>query len=332
MQTRPLGNKGLQATLQATEVGLGCWQLGGGWGGAWDDNIAQQTLHAAYDAGVRFFDTADVYGENGGDSERSVGKFRQSHPDIVIATKLGRAEGLYPDNYTEEGLRAATLRSIERLGVERLDLTQLHCIPPAALRDGRVFDWLRRQRDEGLIGAFGASVESVEEGFICLEQEELTSLQVIFNIFRQKPAEELLPAAQEKGVGIIVRLPLASGLLTGKLDKNSVFGEGDHRSYNREGASFNVGETFAGIRFERGVELSEALRAYVPEGMSMVQMALRWILDHDAVSVVIPGASSPQQAAANAIPAGLPPLSPELHRQLRTFYEQEVKQEIRGPY
>lgn len=326
MKTRTLGNQG----LEATEVGLGCWQLGGGWGVPWSDVTAQKTLAAAYDAGVRFFDTADGYGD--GESERSLGRFRPSHPDIVIATKLGRSGGLFPDNYSEEGLRSATLRSLQRLGVERIDLTQLHCVPTNVLRDGHVFDWLRRQRDEGLIAAFGASVETVEEGLICLEQEGLTSLQVIFNIFRQKPAQELLPLAKEKGVGIIVRLPLASGLLTGKLDKTTVFSEQDHRSFNRDGQAFNVGETFAGIPFEKGVELSEQLRGYVPQGMTMAQMALRWILDHDAVSVVIPGASSPQQAEANVAAAHLPPLPDALHARLAAFYEQEVRDTIRGPY
>ena len=326
MQTRTLGNQG----LRATEVGLGCWQIGGGWGSPWSDDVAQETLGAAYEAGVRFFDTADGYGD--GESERSLGRFRRTHDDVLIATKLGRTGGLYPDNYSEEGLRAATISSLERLGVDRIDLTQLHCVPPTVLRDGSVFDWLRRQRDEGLIGAFGASVESVEEGMICLEQEGLTSLQIIFNIFRQKPETELLPAAQEKGVGIIVRLPLASGLLTGKLNKSTVFEESDHRNFNRDGQAFNVGETFAGLPFEKGVDLSEQLREFVPQGMSMAQMALRWILDHDAVSVVIPGASSPQQAKANAAVAALDPLPDALHKQLRLFYEQDVHDYIRGPY
>ena len=294
MRIRALGNQG----LQTSEVGLGCWQIGGGWGSSWNDAIAQETLTAGYNAGVRFFDTADGYG--GGESERSLGRFRQTHPDMIIATKLGRSGGLYPDNYSEAGLRAATLSSMQRLGVDRIDLTQLHCVPPEILREGEVFDWLRRQRDDGLIAAFGASVETVEEGFVCLEQEGLTSLQVIFNIFRQKPAQELLPAALEKGVGVIVRLPLASGLLTGKLSKTTAFGEGDHRNFNRDGQAFNVGETFAGLPFEKGVELSEELQAYVPQGMTMAQMALRWILDHDAVSVVIPGASSSRQAEMNA--------------------------------
>ena len=326
MNTRPLGTHG----LRATEVGLGCWQIGGGWGAPWSDAIAQETLAAAYDAGVRFFDTADGYGD--GESEQSLGRFRQSHPEIVIATKLGRTGGLYPDNYSEEGLRAATQRSLARLGVARLDLTQLHCVPPDVLAAGKVFDWLRRQRDDGLIAAFGASVETVEEGMLCLEQEGLTSLQVIFNIFRQKPAEELFPAAQAKGVGIIVRLPLASGLLTGKLRKTTVFGARDHRSFNRDGQAFNVGETFAGLPYELGVELAERLAAMTPPGMTLAQMALRWILDHEAVSAVIPGASSPQQAAANVTAADLAPLPQGLHQRLRDFYERDVRDAIRGPY
>ncbi|MFP5394423.1 MAG: aldo/keto reductase, partial [Gammaproteobacteria bacterium] len=186
--------------------------------------------------------------------------------------------------------RAPTERSLERLGVDQLDLTQLHCIPTEVMRRGEVFEWLRELRQEGLIRRFGASVESVEEGLICLEQEGLTSLQVIFNIFRQKPLEELLPRALDKGVGIIVRLPLASGLLSGKITRATTFREDDHRNFNRDGAHFNVGETFAGLELDKGIELSEQIARLVPEGMTMAQMALRWILDHPAVSVVIPGA------------------------------------------
>jgi aryl-alcohol dehydrogenase-like predicted oxidoreductase len=200
------------------------------------------------------------------------------------------------------------------------------------LRQGKVFDWLREQRDQGLIDRFGASVETVEEGLICLEQEGLTSLQIIFNLFRQKPVAELLPKARQRGVGIIARVPLASGLLTGKFSAETTFRAGDHRNYNRDGEQFNVGETFAGVPFELGVELVDELKRMLPEGMSMVQMALRWILDHDAVSAVIPGASSPQQARANAHISDLPPLSEELHRQLAAFYEQRVHDYVRGPY
>lgn len=326
MKTRTLGKDG----TSVTECGLGCWQLGGGWGRPWSDDTAQQILEVAYASSVRFYDTADVYGN--GESERSIGSFRKTHSDILVATKLGRADGIYPDGYTRDALRAATERSLDRLGVERLDLTQLHCIPGQRLRSAEVFDWLREQREDGLIARFGASVETVEEGLICLEQEDLTSLQVIFNIFRQKPARELLPRAQERGVGIIVRLPLASGLLTGKLTKATTFAEGDHRHFNRDGQQFNVGETFAGIPFEKGIELADRLKGMVPDGVSMVQMSLRWILDHEAVSVVIPGASSPSQAEANAAVSGLAPLSDALHQSLAGFYENEVRQHIRGPY
>ena len=328
MKTRQLGSRG----PLVTECALGCWQLGGGWGNPWDDAVAQEILSAAYASGIRFFDTADVYGDGNGESEQSLGTFRREHPEVVIATKLGRTAEIYPDGYSQDALRTATKRSMERLGVERIDLTQVHCAPTEVFRDGKVFDYLRRQRDEGLIARFGASVESVEEGLICLEQEGLASLQVIFNIFRQKPAGELLGCARDKGVGIIVRLPLASGLLAGKMTKTTTFKDGDHRNFNRDGQLFNVGETFAGLPFAKGVELAEQLRQMVPAGMSMAQMALRWILDHEAVSAVIPGASSPDQAKANAAISDLAPLGPELHQRLAEFYRQEVHEHIRGAY
>jgi aryl-alcohol dehydrogenase-like predicted oxidoreductase len=205
-------------------------------------------------------------------------------------------------------------------------------VPSEVLREGKVSDWLREQRDQGLIARFGASVETVEEGLICLEQEGITSLQIILNTFRQKPIEELLPRAREKGVGIITRLPLASALSTGKFSKETAFRAEDRQSYNRDGQRFNVGETFAGIPFETGVELVDELKRVLPEGMSMVQMALRWILDHEAISVVIPGASSPEQARANARISDLAPLPEELHQQLSDFYRQRVHEHIRGPY
>lgn len=312
-----------------TETGLGCWQLGGGWGAEWDDAVASDILEAAYASGVRFFDTADVYG--GGRSEQSLAPFLARHDDVQVATKLGR-DGLYPDGYSRESLRKATDASRKRLGLDQLPLTQLHCVPTEILRAGEIFDWMREQQADGRIRRFGASVESVEEGLICLEQEGLSSLQVIFNLFRQKPAADLLPRALEKGVAIIVRLPYASGLLTGKLRRDSSFLPGDHRNFNRDGAAFNVGETFAGLPYETGVALAEQLAEKVPAGMSFAQMSLRWILDHPAVTVVIPGASSPAQARANAEASALPPLSPALHRDLAEFYTQEVKSHIRGPY
>jgi len=201
------------------------------------------------------------------------------------------------------------------------------------MRQGDVFDWMRRLKKEGLIRAFGASVQTIEEGLLCLQQEGVSSLQVIFNIFRQKLADELLPQAQQKGVGIVVRLPLASGLLTGKFTRDTRFGENDHRNFNRDGARFNVCETFAGLPFEKGVELADAIRnRFLPNSMTMVQLALRWILDHKAVSAIIPGASSPEQARSNAEVSSLPPLSEELHRALAEFYRTEVHDHIRGAY
>lgn len=326
MKTRNLSATG----PKVTECGLGCWQIGGGWGNPWNDTIAQEILETAYAFGTRFFDTADGYG--GGESERALGRFRKIHPDIVIATKLGRSGGIYPDGYTRDAMLAATRASLARLDVDCLDMTQLHCVPTEVLRDGKVFDWLREQQNMGHIQRFGASVETVEEGLICLEQEGLTSLQVIFNIFRQKLIDELFPKALEKGVGIIARVPLASGLLTGKLGKETIFKVGDHRNFNRDGQRFNVGETFAGVPFEIGVELVEDLKTMVPEGISMVQMALRWILDYDAITTIIPGASSPQQAQSNASISDLSPLSPELHQRLSEFYKKHIHSHVRGPY
>jgi len=327
MTLRQFGN----TDLKVPEIGLGCWQLGGGWRDDWDDAVARQTLDNAYAAGVRFIDTADVYGD--GASERSIGSFLHARrPEgIVVATKLGRA-GIYPDGYTRESLREATLRSIERLGMASLDLTQLHCVPTEVLRQGHVFDWLRELQQEGLIRRWGASVESVEEGMICLEQQGLASLQVIFNIFRQKPAEELLPRAASQGVGIIVRLPLASGLLGGKITRATTFRPDDHRNFNRDGQAFNVGETFAGLELARGIDATEQVAALVPPGMTMAQMALRWILDHPEVSVVIPGASSPAQVQANVSASGVAPLPQELHAALARVYREQVAEHIRGPY
>jgi aryl-alcohol dehydrogenase-like predicted oxidoreductase len=239
---------------------------------------------------------------------------------------------LFPDNYTEAGIRSATEASLRRLGVETLDLTQLHCIPPAVLRRGEVFGWLAALRDEGKILRFGASVESDEEGMICLEHEGLASLQIIFNVFRQKPSFALLEEARRKGVAIIVRLPLASGVLSGKFTASTSFPAQDHRNYNRDGGAFNVGETFAGIPFEKAVELAGELRLLLPQGADMAGTVQRWILDHPAVTTVITGASRPEQAVSNAAVSSMPPLSPELHEKLTLFYRNSVASHIRGPY
>lgn len=313
-----------------SEVGLGCWQLGGSDWGDVSDKQAFEILTKALECGVNFFDTADVYGD--GRSETLIGEFlKSSKADVFVATKLGRRQ-IYPDKYTEATIRAATEESLSRLQLDALDLTQLHCIPTEIMRQGEVFEWLRKLKAEGKIKSFGASVESMDEALICLNQEGLSSLQIIFNVFRQKPITELFEAAKAKSVALIVRLPLASGLLGGKLTKQSLFPENDHRRYNRDGQFFNVGETFAGLPFELGVDLADELRQFVPEGMTMAEWAMRWILDFDAVTVVIPGATKLQQVTDNASASELPPLGEELHHQLHAFYLQKVAQHIRGPY
>ena len=313
-------------------MGLGCWQLGGSDWGALDERTAFRILDAAVENGVNFFDTADVYG--GGRSEELIGQFLKDHRgcEIFVATKLGRTGQLYPDKYTAAGLREATEASLRRLQVDALDLTQLHCVPMEVLRQGEIFGWLRDLKTAGKIKAFGASVETVDEALLCLEQEGLSSLQIIFNVFRQKPAEAVLPASKKKDVAIIVRLPLASGLLSGKMTRETRFSANDHRTYNRDGEKFNVGETFAGLPFEKGVELVDALRVQGPKDVPMATWTQRWILDHDAVTVVIPGASRPQQAGDNADVSGAQPLSAELHQELGRFYREQVSKHIRGPY
>lgn len=313
-----------------SEVGLGCWQLGGSWGESPSRETAFAIMQSAVDSGVTFFDTANVYGD--GQSEQFIGDFiRETKVAIRIATKYGRG-AVFPSGYSEASLRTAVEGSLERLGVDSLDLLQLHCIPTAVLEQGDVFDWLRTIQHEGFIKNFGASVESVAEGLLCMEQEGLQSLQVIFNIFRQKLVTDLLPQAEAKGVGIIARVPLASGLLSGKFTAQTQFASNDHRNYNRDGQAFNAGETFAGLPFEKGIALADELKALVPEGMTMAQMALRWILDHSVVSTVIPGASTAAQVLSNVAISDLTPLPPELHQKLTDIYESDVKQHIRGPY
>lgn len=328
MKTRRLGKNG----FEVSEVGLGCWQLGADWGASISTESGFSILQAAVDNGIRFFDTADVYGS--GKSEAIIGEFlRHCDVPVRVASKFGRGGDAYPDQYSEAVMRRTVEDSLKRLGVETLDLLQLHCIPTEVMRQGEVFDWLRRLQSDGLIRTFGASVETVEEGLLCLEQEGITSLQVIFNIFRQKLVRELLPQARETGVGIVVRLPLASGLLAGKFTKDTRFSEDDHRNYNRDGACFNVGETFAGLPFEMGVGLADTIKKdFLPEHMTMVQLALRWILDHEAVSTIIPGASSPRQAKSNAGVSDMAPLGDDLHQALDGFYRAQVHQHIRGGY
>lgn len=325
MKIRVLGKSG----LKVSEIGLGCWQFGGDFGPI-DQERAMGTLDAATNAGVTFFDTADVYGA--GVSESFVGKHIASDiGDVVVATKVGRTDTLYPDNYDYDGIRAHLLASAERLGVKSLDLIQLHCVPPAELERGEVFNVLNRLQDEGVCKSWGASVETIAEAKICLKQENLASLQIIFNLFRQDAAWELLPLAEAANVGIIVRLPLASGMLSGKFGANTKFAETDHRNYNKDGAAFSVGETFSGIEFSKGLVLVEALQEFVPEGMSLVDLSLRWLLDFPAVSSVIAGCSKPEQVIDNARVSDLPPLGAEAHKALREFYETCVREHIRCP-
>jgi aryl-alcohol dehydrogenase-like predicted oxidoreductase len=325
MNKRKFGSTG----FEAAEVGLGAWQLGSDWGHVSDEQ-ALTILNSAVDNGVNFIDTADVYGA--GRSETLIGKFLKTHSErVFIATKLGRLHG-YPDSYSLDLFRKSTEDSLKRLGVESLDLAQLHCIPTKYLEDGEVFDWLRILKSEGKIKHFGASVESMHEARLCLEQEDLTSLQIIFNVFRQKPIEKLFQEAMSKNVALVIRLPLASGLLAGKFTTESNFPTEDHRNYNRDGQMFNVGETFAGLPFDLGVKLVDALKSYVPDSYNMVQFTLRWILDYDAVTVVIPGAKNAQQVEMNVSAGDKLPLPEEIHDKLKLFYENEVRQHIRGPY
>jgi len=327
MKHRQLGKNG----FEVSEIGMGCWQIGADWGKQIEKENAKNILEEAVNNDISFFDTADVYGA--GRSEEIIGDyFSNKGKELKIATKFGRNPEVYPNSYTEEALRECVDASRKRLGVDQLDLLQLHCIPEKELEKGDVFDWLRTLKKEGKIAHFGASVESVKEGLLCLEQEGLQSLQVIFNIFRQKLEDKLLPSAYEKGVGIIVRLPLASGLLTGKFDKSTQFDSDDHRNFNKDGEQFNVGETFAGLPFEKGVELTNQLKEICPDEMSLTEMSLRWILDHKEVSTIIPGASSTKHISENAGVSELAPLPESLKKELAAFYRDKVHQHIRGKY
>lgn len=318
---------------KVSEVGLGCWQIGGDQWGDVAEADALAVLRAAADAGVSFLDTADVYGA--GRSEELVGRFlkERGRANFFVASKFGRfpRPGM-PGNFAPKVIREHTENSLKRLGVERLDLTQLHCLPMEQLKRAEVWDAVYALQREGKIARFGASVESVAEADECLNQPGCESLQIIFNIFRQTPETGgLLDRCAKQGVAVVVRLPLASGLLTGKYTPATTFAPDDHRTNNRNGEKFNVGETFAGLGFETGLEMVEKLKALVPEGYSLPQLALRWCLDHPAVTTIIPGARNPTQAKANAAASDLPPLPEGTRAQLREFFGDEVKPAVRGP-
>jgi aryl-alcohol dehydrogenase-like predicted oxidoreductase len=327
MKSRVFGRTG----RMVSEVGLGTWQLGANWGNVTDE-VALATLRAAWEAGTTLFDTADVYGM--GRSETLIGRFlRETRAPVFIATKLGRfSPPGWPENFSRAGIRQHTEASLKRLGVEAIDLSQLHCIPFDVLKRGEVFEHLRELKRDGRIRDFGVSVETMEEADFCVRQEGVASLQIIFNIFRQKPIHTLFTEAQRRKVALLIRLPLASGLLGGKFTKETTFPADDHRNFNRDGQEFNVGETFAGLPFAKGVELADALKAMVPSGQTLPDMALRWCLDFEAVTTLIPGAKNPEQARRNAKASDFAPLSRELHAKLADFYTREVAAHIRGGY
>ncbi|QCZ95119.1 aldo/keto reductase [Salinimonas iocasae] len=317
-----------KAELQLSSIGLGCWQLGGDFGEI-SDETAHKILMRAIEEGIRFFDTADVYGA--GQSERLLGRYISQRDDVVIATKYGRGQGTYPDNYNFNNLRDSVLRSQDRLERDTIDLLQLHCVPFDVLKKRDIFDWLEELQAEGQIKSFGASVETIEEADFCIKHSNVVSLQIIFNLLRQEATRSLFDSALENDVGIIARLPLASGLLTGKFSADSTFEDGDHRNFNKDGDAFNVGETFSGLTLEKGVELVSKINDnYKPDALSMVQLALRWCLDHSAVTSVIAGASKPDQVSQNVHAAGLEPLPDALHKKLDAFYQDEVKPHVRG--
>lgn len=316
-----------------SEIGLGTWQLGSADWGSMSDVGALAILQAFADAGGNFIDTADVYGM--GVSEKLIGRFlKGSDNKFHVATKFGRRgdEGNgWPQNFTYGKMRRHVESSLANLGVSKLFLEQLHCIPTEELKTGAVFQHLRRLQNEGLIQHWGVSVETSEEALLCLDQDGLASLQLIYNLFRQHVADEVFAKAKERGVAIIVRVPLASGLLSGKFSGNTHFAANDHRNFNANGEAFNAGETFSGIEFSEGVKLSRKMAAMLPEG-SMARWALRWVLDHPEVTTVIPGASSVKQVLDNAGASHFSPLSREAHQKLRAFYDENIKQKIRGHY
>ncbi|QWW20683.1 aldo/keto reductase [Schaalia sp. 19OD2882] len=326
MEQRHIASTGRSASV----IGIGTWQLGADWGEVSEDQ-AGQVLSAALAEGVTFIDTADVYGD--GRSERLVGAFAAAHPDsgLVIATKMGRRVPQVRENYTAEAMRQWNDRSRRMLGVDTLDLVQLHCPPTDVLGDPLTWQTLRDMVDEARIRAFGASVETCEQALLAMDGGA-SSIQIILNVMRRKPLEEVLPAARERGVGIIVRVPLASGLLSGRYSKDTTFAADDHRTYNRHGEAFDVGETFSGVPFEVGIEVAQEFSRLCaelgPEGATPAQVALKWVTQQPGVTTVIPGARNADQARANARSAALPDLSEEFLSALEELYDQRIRAHV----
>ncbi len=320
MSTRPFGRTGRTTTA----IGFGAWAIGGSWGDVTEAE-AKATLHATLDSGVTFLDTADVYGD--GRSERLIRDVlaERGGPAPFVATKAGRRLSPHTaDGYTLANLEAFIDRSRMNLGMDTLDLVQLHCPPTEVFYRPEVFDGLDSLVTKGKIASYGVSVSTVEEALKAIEYPNVASIQIIYNIFRQRPSALFFEQAKKRSVAIIVRVPLASGMLTGKMTATSQFAADDHRAFNRDGAAFDKGETFSGVPYDIALDAVEAIRPLVPQGATMAQMALRWILMEDAVSVVIPGGRRPDQATANAGADALAPLTPQTMQALREIYTTRI--------
>jgi len=321
MRENTLGRTGRPVSV----IGLGTWQLGADWGEVTESD-ARAVLDASLDAGVTFYDTADVYGD--GRSEQLIGAWRRDRPDasVVVATKMGRRLDQLPENYSAENFSAWNDRSRRNLGVDTLDLVQLHCPPTALYSIDRAFDDLDDLVDDGSIAAYGVSVETVDEALAAIARPHVATVQIILNAFRLKPLDAVLPAAQDAGVGIIARVPLASGLLSGRYTHETAFAENDHRTYNREGAAFDRGETFSGVDFDEGVEGAREFSALAAAaGLEPARAALAWLAQLPGVSTVIPGARNPEQAAANAAAGDVPPLGPEFTAAISELYDRRFR-------
>jgi aryl-alcohol dehydrogenase-like predicted oxidoreductase len=322
MELRRLGKTGHDVSV----IGFGAWAIGGSWGET-NDAESLAAMHAAVDAGVTFFDTADVYGD--GRSEKLIAQLlRERDEPLVVATKFGRRAPQEVGEFTYDNLRGWLERSRENLGVDVVDLVQLHCPPWDAYYTPSVFEACERLVDEGLVRAYGVSVEKVEEALKAIEYPSVATVQVIFNIFRQRPAELLFEQARQRDVGLIIRVPLASGLLTGKFSRDTQFAADDHRAFNRHGEQFDVGETFAGVDYATGVDAADALKSLLPPGVTLAQFALRWILDHDTVSTVIAGAKTSEQVRDNTAAAGLPSLSGTTRQTIAQLYRDTIAPQV----
>src|SRR3954447_25228904 len=324
MDERTFGRSQQHASL----VGLGTWQLGADWGDV-DDKEALSVLEAAAESGVTFFDTADVYGD--GRSEQTIATFLSGRPDlhVLVATKMGRRVDQIPENYVLANFRAWNDRSRRNLGVDRLDVVQLHCPPSEVIDDEATYDALDTLVEHGVIAAYGVSVETVDQALAAIARPHVASVQIILNAFRLKPLDAVLPAALEAGVGIIARVPLASGLLSGKYDERTTFADDDHRSYNRDGSAFDVGETFSGVDYATGVraarEFTDLLDQVGPTGLSPAEVALAWAWQQPGVTTVIPGARNAQQARANAAAGDADPLPEPLLEGVRRIYDEHFR-------